>query len=83
VKRGATVVLSGSVKPSLAGTVVTIERKVGSKWVKVAAVKLSSSSTFTYRWVPRVAGTYVLRATVPGVGVTLGTSSASKTIKVK
>ncbi len=82
-KKGAKVTLSGAVKPGAAGTVVTIQRKVGSKWTTLATAKLSASGAFTYAWVPKAAGTYVLRASVPAVGLIQAGVSATKTVKVK
>ena len=83
VKKGAKVTLSGTVKPATAGTVVTIQRKVGSKWTTLATAKLSASGAFTYAWVPKAAGTYVLRVTVPTTGLIQAGTSPSLTVKVK
>ena len=64
VRQGSSVILTGSVRPSYPGGVVTIQRKLGGTWRTFATVRLSSASAYRYVFVPKVAGAFVLRAIV-------------------
>jgi hypothetical protein len=85
VRRGSSVTLSGSVRPSHPGASVTIQRKLADAWRTFAKVKLSSASTYRYVMLAKVAGSFVLRAFIAAQtnpSVLRGTST-SVTIKVR
>jgi hypothetical protein len=85
VRRGSSVTLSGSVRPSHPGARVTIQRKLNGTWRSFATVRLSSASTYRYLMKVSVAGTYVLRAFIPAQTnpSVLSGASATRTIKVR
>lgn len=57
---GRTVVLSGTVRPALAGQIVVLQRLKGKLWVKVSAARLTAASAyrFTMRMSTRGASVY-------------------------
>ena len=63
--------ISGSFRPA-AGRRVTIQRRRGGRWVRIARARAGSSGRFRARWRPRRGGRYRLRAVLGG------TSSASQ-----
>ncbi|MET3961957.1 alpha-tubulin suppressor-like RCC1 family protein [Marmoricola sp. OAE513] len=79
---GKTVTFSGTLTKSPKGTKVTIQRKVGTKWV---AAKTAKTSTSAGRYagkviLPRKAGTYAFRAVAAKKGSL--SAATSKTLKV-
>ena len=45
---GQTLVLSGNVRPALAGQVVVLQRLTGKAWVKVSTVRLTAASAYRF-----------------------------------
>jgi hypothetical protein len=80
---GKKIVLSGTAEPAGPGSKAQLQQKVGSIWVTIATVPVSASGAFTYRWTPKMKGTYVLRAYVEGQTLVFPGSSSSVTIAVK
>jgi hypothetical protein len=76
---------SGAVKftvqvaPNQAGKMVSMEKKAGKSWVRVALLKLKSNSSLNWTWRPK-AGTYHMRAHF--LGNSSSAESASASLKV-
>jgi stage II sporulation protein D len=67
--------LRGTVRPTLAGTTVEIERLVGQSWRVVGRATVDGSGAFI-ALVDVTPGTYRARVPAPGRGLVAGTSSA-------
>jgi len=61
VVRGGAVTLTGSVAPSHAGALVSVQRYVGGTWRTLASTRLSSTSAYRYVLRPATPGTWTLR----------------------
>lgn len=83
VARGGAVVVSGSVAPSHAGQVVSVQRQVGGVWRTVGSVRLSSASAYRYAYRPTTAGTHALRVLTPADGDHLAAVSPTRTLTVR
>jgi hypothetical protein len=77
---GNAATLTGSVKPFVAGTTVTLQTRSGSAWVNDSTAKLSATGTFSKVVTPDATTTY--RVAVPHVGLNAGTQSAGATVSI-
>ncbi|MFC7530588.1 M4 family metallopeptidase [Actinoplanes sp. GCM10030250] len=74
--------ISGTAKPARSGVKVTLQRKVGSRWVAVTSVKTTAKGTYSFsRAFKR--GTWTLRVIVAGGGYNATAGSASVKLKVR
>ncbi len=88
IKLGKSVTAKGILKPvSLAGTKVkiTVQRKVGTKWVKVKVVSRLTSPTGAYSWKfkPAKRGTYRFRTSLAATTLHTAAKTPFRALKVK
>jgi len=80
---GGSVTVSGTVAPDHVGHVVNLQRQTpNGNWVNVASGAVTTGSTYSFSYTFGQAGTYVLRAQVPGGPVNVGGASSATTITV-
>ena len=81
------VTIKGTVKPAHAGSAkLTIQRKVGAKWVAAKTVTRrmnATSGAYSYGYKPTRTGTYRVRTSVVKTALYTATTTAYKTFKVK
>jgi hypothetical protein len=65
IRLGGASYLKAVVSPSHAGQVVYVQRYSSGAWRTIATLKLSTSSAISYRYVPKVKGTYSYRVSKP------------------
>jgi hypothetical protein len=91
-RRGATVKLAGTVKPTaqqLGGrasrVTLRVERKTASGWTRVAGrtVTPRANGAFSWSWRPRKAGTFRARAAAAATPELLAGSSARVTVRIR
>ena len=63
---GSSVTISGAIIPSRSGVTVTISYRVSGQWGSLATVTTSSGGTYSYTWLPTIAGSYQLKASWAG-----------------
>ncbi|GAA3918730.1 M4 family metallopeptidase [Actinoplanes auranticolor] len=81
-KANTRIKLTGTAKPGRAGAKVTLQRKVGSRWVTETTTKTTSSGTYAFsRSYKR--GTWTLRVSVAGGAYNASATSSGVTLKVK
>lgn len=74
--------ISGTAKPGRAGVKVTLQRKVGSRWVAVTSAKTAASGAYAFsRAFKR--GTWTLRVSVAGGAANAGATSAGIKLTVR
>jgi Zn-dependent metalloprotease/5-hydroxyisourate hydrolase-like protein (transthyretin family) len=74
--------ISGTAKPGRSGVKITLQRKVGSRWVNVTTTKTSASGAYAFsRAFKR--GTWNLRVVVAGNGYNATATSATVKLKVR
>jgi hypothetical protein len=83
---GKRVKASGTVTPKRSGKVVlTVQRKVSTKWVKVTSSSRTLTATAAYSWLykPGRKGTYRMQAKIAGTADFPAATSVWKTFRVK
>jgi hypothetical protein len=76
------ITINGTVRPVRAGVKVTLQRKVGSKWVTVTTVKTAKNGTYSIaRAFTR--GTWTLRVSAAGGSANATATSSTVTLRVK
>ena len=87
LKRGKVVTIKGLVKPAHAGSAkLTIQRKVGAKWVAaktVARPMNATSGAYSYGYKATKAGSYRVKTSVAKTALFTAATTAYKTFKVK
>jgi len=71
IKRGQSSVLSGRIRPTVGGVVLTVQRRSGTSWVTYARTRTASDGTYRIALAPPV-GTQVFRVqrpALPGLAV--------------
>lgn len=80
---GGSVTISGTIAPDHAGHVINLQRQTPSgTWVNVDSGSVTNGSTYSFTYTFGQAGTYVLRAKIPGGPYNVGGASSSVTITV-
>jgi PKD repeat protein len=80
---GQAIILNGSISPSTAGAVVTLEYKLNNgSWKTLVLLSTDQTGWYTFEWRPDTAGSYVLRAKWTGNDQSIGSESTSKTVNV-
>lgn len=82
VKLGATVTVSGTVKPTVAGRTVSLQRYVSGAWKTVASGKVGSTGKVAIKVKPARTGSYVYRLYLPKATDLAEAKSATRTVKV-
>lgn len=80
ITAGSSSTLSGTVAPSVTGTVVTVQHASGGTWVYDGSATVGANGTFSRLVSPTVTTTY--RALVPRAGINGSTVSANATLTV-
>jgi hypothetical protein len=83
VRKGTAVTFSGLVRPAYPGKKVAIQQLVGGVWKNIGYATLSSTSTFTFRWIPKTVGTLTYRASIAAQADSLANVSTSRRIVVR
>ena len=80
---GSTATVTGSLDPVRSGVLVTVQYRVGTAdWVNITQVSTGTNGQYLYVWQPSAPATYQVRAVWLGDTITLGNSSAIKTLTV-
>jgi len=83
IVRGGAVTLGGSVAPSHAGALVSVQRYVGGTWRTIASTRLSAASSYRYVLRPATAGTWTLRVVKPADADHLQAVSPTRGLSVR
>lgn len=80
--QGQKLAVKGRVTPGVKGVKVTLERKVGSRWVNLRSSRTGRSGKFTVTAQARTPGTWKLRVKVATTSGNVGTTTGSAKVKV-
>ena len=79
---GQKLVVKGQVGPEVRGVKVTLQRKVGSKWVRLTTSKTRKGGRFTLATRTRTPGTWKVRVKVATTSTNVGTTTGSAKVQV-
>ncbi|MGB8650802.1 MAG: L,D-transpeptidase family protein [Mycobacteriales bacterium] len=82
IVRFETSVLAGRVSPVVSGAVLYVQRRVGTTWQSVAAVRTTSTGSYRYLLRPQRTGLYGYRVVLPGRISLLGAVSSAVVLRV-
>ena len=79
---GQNLVVKGQVGPEVKGVKVTLQRKVGSKWLRLTTSKTRKGGKFTLTTRTRTPGTWKVRVKVATTSTNVGTTTGSAKVQV-
>lgn len=83
INRGQTATFSGTISPSKKGSLLRLQKKVGSSWVTITKTAVTSRNTYSFAIRPGSRGSTTLRVYFYGDATSAAQSTSTRTLRVR